>query len=60
MKMIYGVVVWIYLFFALIVSFFTENEWIGAISAFLITFIFFDTWGFIDEKIKSGKKRKKN
>jgi len=57
MKMISGEIIWVYLFFALIVSFFTENEWIMAISAFLFMFIFFGIWNLIDDKIKSRKKR---
>ena len=55
--MISGEIIWVYLFFALIVSFFTENEWIMAISAFLFMFIFFGIWNLIDDKIKSRKKR---
>jgi len=59
MKMISGEVVWVYLFFVLIVSFFTENEWIMAISAFLLMLVFFGIWSFIDDKIKSREKNEK-
>jgi len=57
--MISGEVVWVYLFFVLIVSFFTENEWIMAISAFLLMLVFFGIWNLIDDKIKSRKKNEK-